>query len=115
MSPSHPDRVRAANGSPLTTATTRAMMSNQPKKRGKMLRRGRDENLKTYGFLVSAELAEGGSTSLGSVANRLVDGLTFMEDIGAVDVEILGEITLYPGEDDLDLDELNENRMEGRE
>lgn len=98
MSPSHPERVRrnyAPAGRALTRATKSAMISNNPKSEDKMLRRGKDSILHTYGYLVSVELAEGGNTSSEKVASRLADACAYMEDVGAIDVDPLGQVETY--------------------
>lgn len=64
----------------------------------------------TYGFLLSVELLEGGSVSPEQIGNRLTDSLFYMEDTGAVDIELLGKIDLYD-----EVDFINEAKMEGKE
>lgn len=45
----------------------------------------------TYGYLVAVEVAKGKGDPA-AVALRLAEGLTWMEGIGTVDVEQMGEI-----------------------
>ena len=58
-------------------------------------RRGVDKPVHTWGYLVAVEIEEGGTTSPEQVALRIADGLTFMEDVGDVDVESLGQIECF--------------------
>ena len=69
-----------------------------------MFQRGKDTPIVTYGFLVSAELEDGSLTSVHDIASRFVDAVAWMEGVGKVDVESLGPIDVYPGEEDLPLE-----------
>lgn len=61
-----------------------------------MLRR-ETETGKTYvcGFLVGVEMEENGPTTQEQVSARIADGLSFMEGVGTVDVELLGKIESF--------------------
>ena len=63
-----------------------------------MLRRGKDNPVHLWGYLVGVEVEEGGHTSPNNVALRIADSLAFMEDIGKVDVEELGKLDIFPEE-----------------
>lgn len=58
-------------------------------------RKGKPVTLTTYGFLVGVEIEDGGSASPEQVALRIADSLTYIEDVGHVDVESLGKVDLY--------------------
>ncbi len=45
-----------------------------------------------YGFLVGVEIADGGDITPESVSMKLSDALSFVEGVGLVDVECLGEV-----------------------
>lgn len=49
----------------------------------------------SWGLLVGIEI-EDGETTAEQVAARVQDALTWMEGVGAVQIEVLGEITVYP-------------------
>lgn len=48
-----------------------------------------------HGFLVGVEIEDEGHATPETVALRLAESLTFVEDIGEVDVEHLGKIQKY--------------------
>lgn len=58
---------------------------------------GADVKLRTFGFLLSAEI-EQGETTPEQVAVRLADALTFVEGVGNVQCELLGEIDVLDGD-----------------
>ena len=62
-----------------------------------MLQRNGKET-KTYGFICAVELEDGVDVTY--IAERLAGGLTFIEGVGEVDVECLGEIDVLPEEGD---------------
>lgn len=64
-----------------------------------MLRRGKDGNIQTFGYLISVEIAIDDSTTPEQVALRLPDAVTWMDGVGAVDVENLGRVNVYPEEE----------------
>lgn len=75
-----------------------------------MLRRSNiDKPVHTYGYLVAVEIEEGGATSPDTAGLRIADSLTFMEDVGKVDVTDLGRIEcLNPTEEGVNT--LNERK-----
>ena len=59
-----------------------------------MLIRDKAGTIRTYAYLISVELQDG-ETTPEAVVNALSDSLNFKEGVGKVDVENLGEITIY--------------------
>lgn len=57
--------------------------------------KGRPVTTTSYGFLLSVEIEDGGRVSPEQVSLRLADSLTYMEDVGNVEVECLGKLDLY--------------------
>lgn len=55
---------------------------------------GKEPKLHTYGFLIGVEL-EAGVLTAEQAALRLGDALSFVEGVGRVDVDCLGEIEAY--------------------
>ena len=60
-----------------------------------MLTHGKDGPLSTYGFLVAVDLVDGSHTTSETIAERFADSVFFMEDVGKVDVEVLGKLDIY--------------------
>ena len=58
------------------------------------MRRNQSAKVITHGFLVAVEIEEG-SQSVEFLCNRLRGELAFVEGVGVVDVEHLGEIDIY--------------------
>ena len=54
---------------------------------------GPTTQLKTYGFLLAVKAQEG--VNLKYVKERLAGSITFVEGVGKVEVELLGEIDCY--------------------
>ncbi len=52
--------------------------------------------MKTYGFLVGVQVE--GDPDLEHIVGKLADSLAFVENIGVVDVESLGEVDVYDSE-----------------
>lgn len=66
-----------------------------------MLRRGKDSTTSIQGYLIGVEVESDSPTTPEQVACRIADGLAWMEGIGHIDVESLGEIQVYGEEDEL--------------
>lgn len=60
-----------------------------------MLQRGKDSPTSIQGYLVGVEVESNSPTTPEQIACRLADGLAWMEGVGHVDVESLGEIQVY--------------------
>lgn len=54
--------------------------------------------LTVNGFLIAVELEK--DVKIEEIANRLADGLSFIEGVGQVEVNHLGELELVPEESD---------------
>lgn len=52
--------------------------------------------LHTYGYILSVEAEEG--IDLESLSNRLADALLYIEGVGAIEVECMGQIDGYDEE-----------------
>jgi len=54
---------------------------------------GEGGQLKTYGFLVGVQIE--GDPELEKLASRIADSITFVDGVGQIDVESLGEGGVY--------------------
>ena len=52
-----------------------------------------------YGFLVGVEIEDGRDATPETVAMKLSDALSFVEGVGLVDVDFLGEVEQVSAED----------------
>ena len=50
-----------------------------------------DKPVKLWGFLCGVEIAEGGPTTE-YICNKLADSIQYVEGVGRIDVECLGEV-----------------------
>ncbi len=51
--------------------------------------------MRTYGFLVGVQIE--GDPELEKLASRIADSITFVDGVGQIDVESLGEVDVYDG------------------
>lgn len=63
-----------------------------------MLQRN-DKSVKTYAFLLAVEIEDGGP-AYDKIIERLAGSLSFMEGVGRVDAEALGEIDVLAEADE---------------
>jgi len=70
------------------------VLSSHPNNRKavKMFQKGGP--LRTFGFLVAADLEEGVDPN--KLANRLAEGIWHIAGVGNIDVEMLGEVEVVP-------------------
>lgn len=61
------------------------------------------KDVKTHGFICAIEIEEG--RNIMDIVNRLGESVMWMEGIGEIDVEHLGEITVIAGEENMDLED----------
>lgn len=52
--------------------------------------------VRTYGFLLAVEIEQDGPSNPEAVTLKLSDSLAWVEGIGAVDIDCLGEIDVNP-------------------
>lgn len=56
------------------------------------------DTLITLGFMIAVEVETG--TNPDHLKSKLADALTWVEGVGSTDVDYMGEITSYKGEDE---------------
>lgn len=64
--------------------------------------------LRTYAYLVAAEIEDHSLTSPDTAAMKLGDALIWAEGVGKVDVELLGELTDEPTNDSTPVESITE-------